>query len=243
MAKQIRIAAAVLGLAGSLAAGSAFAQAQPNQQGQYGQQGLQSQQGMQGQQGMQNQQGMQAQGMQRLEQTGLQGAGIGGVGGQQSFVAPVPQYWVSDASIFIRNAANTARTMTREQSLNVQAPQVIGSQAQFIVNSTGRALADLNGLLQNAEATNPSAVPQIRQAMAELVAAQTQAHQVFQQASQGDLAPGYAATLQTALTHLQASERQLGQIWQAYGGRQGAQQQQQQQQQQQGGSQQGGAQP
>lgn len=209
MAKQFKMAAAVLGLAASLAGGSAFAQAAGGNVGMQGGQG----QGMGGQAMGGQAMGGQAGG----GSLGIQGAGIGGVGGGQGFVAPVPQYWLADASIFIRNAANTARTMSKEQSLNVQAPQIIGSQAQFLVNSAGRALADLNGLLQNANATNPQAVPRIRRAMAELVAAQAQAHQVFVTASQGALGPTYSVTVTAALGHLQAAEREIAAITRAYG--------------------------
>ncbi len=90
------------------------------------------------------------------------GEGAGRV--SASAPAPVPQYWLADASLFVANAGNAAQTLANEQALAVQAPSVLGNQAQFLLASTDRALSSLAALEANAEATHPRAVAEIRAA-------------------------------------------------------------------------------
>lgn len=130
--------------------------------------------------------------------------------------APVPQYWIADASLFIVNAANTAAVLYKEQGLSVQEPMILGNQAEFLVEATDRALSSLEELLSNAEATNPDAVPSIRIAMAELTAAKAQAQAVADAANNGELGPTYVVTVRSALDHLKAAEDAMGDIAKDY---------------------------
>jgi hypothetical protein len=162
-------------------------------------------------------------------ETGAMGAGQGygaGIGQGEvtepgrpstSAPAPVPQYWLADASLFVANAGNAAQTLANEQTLGVQAPSVLGNQAQFLLASTDRALSSLQSLQANAEATNPKAVPEIRAAIEQLNAAKGQAQQVLEAANTGTLGPGHQSTIRSAYEHLQNAEREMGMVGKSYG--------------------------
>jgi hypothetical protein len=130
--------------------------------------------------------------------------------------APVPQYWIADASLFIVNAANTAAVLEKEQTLSVQEPMILGNQAEFLVDSVDRALESLDELLENAQDTNPEAVPEIRDAIAELIAAQSQARSVAEAARRGELGPTYDVTVRAALEHLKDAEDLMSDIAKEY---------------------------
>lgn len=153
---------------------------------------------------------------------GQQQQGFGaGVPGQQQQSASIgvaaPQFWIADAALFIGNAANTAHVLTQEQGLNAQAPQVLGNQAQFLVAAVNRALTSLIALQQSAESANPGAVPEIRGAVANLVAAQAQAGQVADAANAGIAGPTLDTTLRATMAHLTAAERSMASVGRAYG--------------------------
>ena len=131
--------------------------------------------------------------------------------------APIPQYWLADASLFVANAANTAQTLANEQALGVQSPSVLGNQAQFLLASTDRALSSLGALETNAEATNPRAVADIRAAMDHLVAAKGQAQQALDAANGGTIGPNHQATIRSAYDHLQTAERDMAAVGRNYG--------------------------
>jgi hypothetical protein len=116
--------------------------------------------------------------------------------------APVPQYWITDASIFIQTAMNMVQGMLVEAQLNVIDPAVTGNQARFTTNSIGRAQSDLNDLLQNALDANPSAVAPLVNSIAYLTAASAQAHRASQVSNTGQLGPTYKVTLRSALNFL-----------------------------------------
>ncbi len=153
------------------------------------------------------------------------GAGVGPSGEpevaasteQEHGAAPVPQYWLADASLFAANASNAAQTLANEQSLGVQAPSVLGNQAQFLLAATERAITSLTALKANAEATNPRAVADIRAAMDQLTAAKGQAKQALDAANGGTFGPGHQATIRSTYDHLQAAERQLAAVGRTYG--------------------------
>lgn len=130
--------------------------------------------------------------------------------------APVPEYWLADASIFLGNAAETASIMAREGAVNVEAPAFIGNQARYAVASAQRALIDLQALLNNAYRTNPSAVPSIRMAIAELVAALAQTHVVLDASMRGLMGPIFETSVSAAVAHLTAANRELPRIAEAY---------------------------
>ncbi len=131
--------------------------------------------------------------------------------------APVPQYWLADASLFVANAGNAAQTLANEQTLGVQAPSVLGNQAQFLLASTDRALSSLAALEAHAEATNPRAVPEIRAAIDQLTAAKGQAQQTLDAASAGTLGPTGQGTIRSTYEHLQAAAREMGAVGRTYG--------------------------
>lgn len=121
----------------------------------------------------------------------------------------VPQYWISDADIFIGNAAHTARVMMREQRIHVESPMVVSDQAAFIMNATGRALRDLRALRVSASSAKPAAVPSVRNAEAQLARAEWLARQVSMSAGRGHISSSYQANLQSAYTHLRAAADHL----------------------------------
>jgi hypothetical protein len=149
------------------------------------------------------------------------GAGIGEVGelGKPSAAqpAPVPHYWLADASLFVANAGNAAQTLANEQTLGVQAPSVLGNQAQFLLAATDRAISSLQALQANAEASNPKAVPEIRAAMEQLHAAKGQAQQVLDAANSGTLGPSQQSNIRSSYEHLQNAEREIGTVGRTYG--------------------------
>ncbi len=87
----------------------------------------------------------------------------------------------------------------------------------YLIESTNRALEDLNGLNENAVATNPQAVPLIRDVQAQLVAAKAQANQVIAAAERGMLGPTYKTTLQSAYNHLNTASQMIDRVGRAYG--------------------------
>lgn len=143
------------------------------------------------------------------------GAGIAPAQGG-GITVPLPQYWLADAALFAGNAASTANVLSLEHNLAVPAPAVLGDQAQFLIAATNRALTSLIALQQNAEASNPAAVAEIRNAVGQLVAAQGAANQVADAASSGVTGPGFEATARAALQHLTAAERAMAGIGRAY---------------------------
>ncbi len=192
----------------SLAVGIGVGQAQQGQQGQQ-QQGQQQQ----GQQQQGQQQGQQQQGQQQLSQQASQAVDPD----QQSQTAAVPQYWVADAAIFISNGFNTAAVMNAEGQLNVQAPNILSSQAQYMVRCSERALQDMGALQQNSLETNPAALPAIRYIIGQLQAARAQAEMAAQTTSEGQLGPTYEATVQSAMSHFATALQALSSVGQAYG--------------------------
>jgi hypothetical protein len=140
----------------------------------------------------------------------------GATGATGGMAAPIPQFWFADASMFIGSAANAAHVLSLEEGLNEQAPQVLGNQAQFLLAATNRALASLEQLEQNAEATKPSAVPGIRAAIGQLVSARAQATQAAAAVREGQLGPTFATTVRSSLGHLAAAEREMSLIGRAY---------------------------
>jgi hypothetical protein len=135
----------------------------------------------------------------------------------QKGAAPIPQYWLADASLFVANAANAAQTLANEQALGVQSPNVLGNQAEFLIAATERALSSLSALQANAEMTNPKAVGEIRAAMDQLVAAKGQAQQARDAAHGGTLGPNHQATIRSTYEHLQSAERDMAGVGRHYG--------------------------
>jgi uncharacterized protein YbjQ (UPF0145 family) len=130
--------------------------------------------------------------------------------------APIPQFWLADAAMFIGSAANAAHVLSLEESLNVQAPQVLGNQAQFLLATTNRALSSMEQLQQNAEAMNPNAVPGIRVAIGQLVAARAQAVQAAVAVRDGVLGPTFMTTIRSSLGRGEVAEREMSVIGRAY---------------------------
>jgi hypothetical protein len=206
--------AAVVALGIGLVGATAFAQGNQPDRGDVGDQGRSStgdrSQGAQGSQGAQ-------QGAQQGMQQGSQGAMIGQV--KQSSAAPVPQYWLADASLFLSAAGTAAQTISNEQSLGIQAPNVLGNQTQFMQAAINRALSSLSALQAHAEQQNPKAVPDILLASAQLQAAQAQLAQ-GQGGEQGSLGPQYENKLRTAFSHLAQAEKAMQNVGRQYGAQQ-----------------------
>jgi len=135
----------------------------------------------------------------------------------ESASSVTPQFWIADAALFVSNAANTAHTMAAEQQLNVQAPAVAQSQADFLKGSTSRALASVKALQQHAEGNNPAAAAEIVGVIGQLVAAESQAEQAQQSAASGALGPTYEATVRSTFDHLQSADKALRGIARSYG--------------------------
>jgi hypothetical protein len=142
--------------------------------------------------------------------------GENGHGGQGAD-AVVPQYWLADASLFIGNAARAADVLSMEEILSVPAPQILGNQAQVLIESTNIALARLAALQQIALATNPAALPAIRAAAGQVTAARMQAMQVARAAGSGVIGPAFGVPVRSALAHLLAAEQAMIEAGQAYG--------------------------
>jgi len=148
-------------------------------------------------------------------------------GGMNSFGTPMvetpilrvslPHMWLADASLFIGNAQNAANVLAMEQSLNAQAPELLGSQARFLSESIQRALFSLSALQQNAEAQNPRAVPAIQGAVSQLVAARSRAAQVENAANAGVLGPAWEVTIRSALGHVRFAQQWMAHVSNAYG--------------------------
>src|SRR5205807_1353817 len=104
-----------------------------------------------------------------------------------------------------------------EQQLNVQAPNMFGSQAQFVVEAADRALGDLASLEKDALRVNPRAVGPVRDAIAQLVAARALASRVVRASEKGQLGRIHLNGLQSTLRHLQTAEQAIAQVGQMYG--------------------------
>ncbi len=164
-----------------------------------------------------------------LEPKGM-GAGIGGGCGQETgtetqgsietgraTAAPVPQYWLADASLFAANARNAAQALASEQIVLVHAPGVLSNQAQFMIAATDRAISSLASLQAHAESARPAAVSGIVDAMNQLTAARAQETLALEATDQGTLGPGQESTVRSAYEHLQAAERSMTGVGRAYG--------------------------
>ena len=55
-------------------------------------------------------------------------------------VAPVAQYLVVDADIFIASAKRAAESMSSEAQMDMEGPSIIRTQGQFLVNAIDRAV-------------------------------------------------------------------------------------------------------
>jgi hypothetical protein len=130
---------------------------------------------------------------------------------------PAPQFWIADASLFIANAQNTANVLAMEQSLNMPAPEILSGQARLLTQTTNRAVYSLLWLQQNAESTNPRAVPAIRAAVGQLAAAQAQASRLEDAAASGALGPSFEVTVRSALGHIVIAQRWMSQVGAAFG--------------------------
>jgi len=128
-----------------------------------------------------------------------------GQGEQGSTV--VPQYGIAESALFIQHAGESASVLSRERDLSIQDPQTLGRQAQSMVDDCQSALDGLNRLLDNADATNPEAVPPIRDAIAEVTAALSQARTVAEAAQNGELGPTYDVTVREVGDHLERASR------------------------------------
>lgn len=127
-----------------------------------------------------------------------------------------PQSWITDASIFIRNALTTAHGLDAEQTLQVQTPKVLGDQARYLAASAGRAARDLGSLLRLARTKKPGAVPAIEAAIQSLQAARADAQSIVANAASGILAPGNTAVIHTALGKLELATSRMNAIILAY---------------------------
>lgn len=127
-----------------------------------------------------------------------------------------PQSWISDASIFIRNALTTAHGLNAEQTLQVQTPQVLGEQATYLSASTDRAIRDLRALLGIARARKPGAAPAIQTTLQSLESARSSAQAIISHAASGVLAPGNPAIIQATLAKLEQASTNLNAVILAY---------------------------
>ncbi len=143
------------------------------------------------------------------------GMGVGtGAGG----ATPVPQYWISDADIFIGNGIHTAAVLAQEQRIATMQPDLFGTQVNFLNNAISRALKDMQSLNAASQTTAPAAVPAIQDTINSLMAAQAQTQQLAQLAASGAPGPAYRTTVGSALQHLQNSARSLTKVSQQYPG-------------------------
>ena len=159
MSNRIKLGASALVLAMGLAAPAARAEEGQNKGSGSGDRDMPNQGHIQGQKDKGSGQSYGAgvggdQQQQQMDQQGRSGQQQQGA----NAIAPIPQYWVADAALFIGNAANTAHVIDLERGLNVPSPAVLGNQASFLLAATNRALTSLMALQQHAEATNPKAV-------------------------------------------------------------------------------------
>lgn len=130
--------------------------------------------------------------------------------------APVPQYWISDADIFIGNAAHTAAVLAGEGRFSVQSPQIVGDQASMMVNAINRAIQDMQSLNSNAQQSNSQALGSIQNTIAHLQAALAQAKQAVQTAQSSNVGPTYQVAMQSALRHLGSAANSLAQVGSDY---------------------------
>jgi hypothetical protein len=152
---------------------------------------------------------------------GLKASGYGPYAGIAApIAAPVPQYWLADATLFIGSAANAAHVLGVEEGMNLQAPQVLGDQTAFLLAATSRALASLMQLQQHAQSQDPSAVPSLRTAVGQLIAARASATQAADAVNAGILGPTFTTNVRAVQGHLAAAEREMQNAGRAFGAQQ-----------------------
>lgn len=121
--------------------------------------------------------------------------------------ATMPQFWLTDASIFIHNAASVLSGIFAEQRLGTRDSELLANQARTALHLLVRARESLRMLEANAEASNPGAVVAIRSALAEVTAAENKL-------ATGTLRPG---KLRPVLAHLRiAARKQMPVVAQKY---------------------------
>lgn len=131
--------------------------------------------------------------------------------------ATMPQFWLTDASIFIHNAASVVSGIFRERKLGFRDVGLLANQARAASKLLARARSSLRTLEANAEASNPEAVPAIRSAVRELAQARKKLVGALRQGASGKNSQGIEViALRPVLAHLKAAQRRLPAVARRY---------------------------
>lgn len=141
-----------------------------------------------------------------------------GAGVPNRIAAAVPQYSIADADIFTGSALYTAQVMSKEGSIDVESPQLLREQAEYLQRCIDRASRDVAAVNGNAVRTNPSAVMAVRNTQGELQAAIGEANQFRQALVAGGIGPTYRITLQGVIGNLHGAAEDLAHVAKDYPG-------------------------
>lgn len=129
--------------------------------------------------------------------------------------ATMPQFWLTDASIFIHNAASLVSGIFKEERLGSPDSDLLGNQARTAARLLARAHGSLRALEANARASNPAAVAAIRAAIVELGAARRGLAEGAAQAG-SRLRGRIFVAIQPILAHLRAAQKRLPRVARQY---------------------------
>lgn len=128
----------------------------------------------------------------------------------------VPQYLVENISVLIDNAANHAEALVRQQRFSITDTDLLADQADRLLDAGEEALDLLYELQDNAEATNPEAVPALREAEGHLIAALQQADGVADLVDEGILGPTMEIQTRSIVRQLRDAKTAINQAARAY---------------------------
>jgi hypothetical protein len=134
--------------------------------------------------------------------------------------APSAEYWVADAALFVRSAANAAEIMQNYPQLDTISAEVIGDQAQFLTGAIDRARQDLQQLQSQAQTQMPQALAPIEQSLSQLELSYQQAQSLSQSAMAGELDTSLAQTIAQTRSALDGAQQSLDEVARAMGAEQ-----------------------
>lgn len=134
--------------------------------------------------------------------------------------APSAEYWVADASLFIRSATNATEIMQNYPQLDTISAEVISDQAQFLTGAIDRARQDLQQLQSQAQTQMPEALAPLEQSLSQLEQSYQQAESLSQSAMAGQLDTSLAQTIAQTRSALNGAQQSLDEVARAIGAEQ-----------------------
>jgi hypothetical protein len=126
-----------------------------------------------------------------------------------NYSTEAPQYLIENVYVLLENSSNFADSLLRQQRYSITDTDLLSDQAERLVDDAEEALDLLDELMDNADATNPSAMPALREAEGNLNAAIDQAEGVLEYVDDGDLGPSMKIQARAAARYLGDAKEEI----------------------------------